>query len=994
MNKSEQGFEIEYKRLNKAQKEAVDAIEGPVMVVAGPGTGKTQVLALRIANILQKTDIKSDGILCLTFTNSGVAAMRERLRKYIGKESHGINIATFHSFGMRLIEEYYDILDLPNTPRLMDDADRIILFDEILENNAWEYLRPRGNTSKYYNDLKSLITLLKRERISSREFEKEIKDEVSFLKSDKTSISTRGESKGELKKEVLKKIEGLERTQEVGRFLDLYEEAKKEKNFFDYDDVLINLVKLVESSEDAASDIRERYLYVLIDEHQDSSGIQNKFLKEVWGEVEKPNIFVVGDDRQLIYGFGGASIEYFEGFKNTFGKAKLITLVENYRSTQTILDAADKILESKLTTEKLKAQSKDKHPIRLVEADYSRDEIIACALDIKEKIKNGIDVNDCAILMPKNKEVRAATIILRDMGLPVSTYGNLRLFDSPETESLLRVLKIINNPYDNVALSESFFDRNSGIPPLEAHKFLKEHNLREFSLSLLHEGRTRSLFNENGAVENWIKKLMEWLSRSGEMGVYSFIQMVGEELLIQNADDENLLSRVEIIRTILHLVLMQVEKNPRLTLKDFLAFLDRIYDYEENIPLASFGKEDGVKVLTLHGSKGLEFDYVWIAHLNEKSLAGGKKPGFSLPEKISSLIEERDEEVIKRELFVAITRAKRFCTLSYAKYTFEGKEQELAGIVALLDQDLLEKQTNIETEKNILKQNPKAFVNKMETPKKNASSKGALKDVVMKEYEKRPISASLLNNFFECTWKWYFRNLLQLPEPQEESLEFGSAVHASIDRIFKLKAVPKAAEIEKIVKEEVFKRGFGTERKKQEMEALVFGVVSKWAKSYLSLVSADRDNEKSISFRDERFPHLNIYGKIDLVEKLNGSNLRVTDFKTGSVKKKSDVEKRDEEGRMSTLLRQLSMYSYLLNKSTKDKINASDVRLLFLEAKEGEEAIHDRVISKEEMELLVKDIEDYDNLIKSGEWMDRPCNYNSYGKDSVCVYCKRAEIYK
>ena len=155
----------------------------------------------------------------------------------------------------------------------------------------------------------------------------------------------------------------------------------------DYDDVLEYLIKIVETSEEARDEIREKYLYVLVDEHQDSSGVQNEFLQKVWGDVEKPNIFVVGDDRQLIYGFGGASLAYFEGFKNTFGKAKLITLLENYRSTQVILDSAHTLLQSSLSPAKLVSHSKDSFPLRLVEADYPRDEIIACVLDIKEKNK-------------------------------------------------------------------------------------------------------------------------------------------------------------------------------------------------------------------------------------------------------------------------------------------------------------------------------------------------------------------------------------------------------------------------------------------------------------------------------------------------------------------------------------------------------------------------------------------------------------------------------
>src|SRR3989344_3885240 len=171
-------FDQEYKKLNKAQKEAVDTIDGPVMVVAGPGTGKTQILALRIANILQKTDIKGDGILCLAFTNAAVEAMKERLKKYIGETGEQVNIFTFHSFGMKVIEEHFKVLGLKEKPRLFLDTDTAIFFDQILNNYRWKYLRPRADATRYFQDLKSLISLLKRERISKEDFESAIRREI------------------------------------------------------------------------------------------------------------------------------------------------------------------------------------------------------------------------------------------------------------------------------------------------------------------------------------------------------------------------------------------------------------------------------------------------------------------------------------------------------------------------------------------------------------------------------------------------------------------------------------------------------------------------------------------------------------------------------------------------------------------------------------------------------------------------------------------------
>jgi DNA helicase-2/ATP-dependent DNA helicase PcrA len=215
---------------------------------------------------------------------------------------------------------------------------------------------------------------------------KEIEDEISDIKNDENSISTRGESKGKIKKEFSSKIESLERTKEIVTFYELYEQKKREAYLMDYDDVIKYAIEIMEKAEEARAEIREKYLYVLIDEHQDSSGAQNDLLKAIWQNEEKPNIFAVGDDRQLIYAFGGAKMSHFGEFKNMFGKAKVIFLTNNYRSTENILNTADRLLSSSFSNEKLVATLKENHDLKLIECDYPRDEIIACGLEIKNKM--------------------------------------------------------------------------------------------------------------------------------------------------------------------------------------------------------------------------------------------------------------------------------------------------------------------------------------------------------------------------------------------------------------------------------------------------------------------------------------------------------------------------------------------------------------------------------------------------------------------------------
>ena len=684
-------FKENFDRLNEAQRQAVETIDGPVMVVAGPGTGKTQVLALRIGNILKKTDTNPDGILCLTFTNSGVSEMRQRLEKYIGVQAKNITVSTFHSFAYNIIEKHYELLDFSRAPEMLSDDEAIFIIDEILNNNDWEYISPRGNPAMYFNDLKQLVSILKREGITELDLLSYIEEDIKNIKEDKENISTRGESKGKLKKEAEKKIEQLNRTREVVEFYKLYEKSKKDLALIDYDDVLKYAVKLVEEFDNVRDDIRENYLYVLVDEHQDSSGIQNNFLKAVWKGTEKPNIFIVGDDRQLIYAFSGAKLSYFQEFSNIFGKTKEIILTENYRSTSPILSIADDLLKSSITNEKLNSNKKGDYKVTLSEYSYPRDEIIGAGLYFKQKIKEGIDPNECALLVPKNYNVRYAIQTLSDMDLSVSSGKSVSLFSVIEGDYLRRVLRVIVDPSDAISLSKTLLDKTSEIPYLTAHTFLKNTKVDSLSIEeLIACGSSDGLFANENPISKWGNQLKNWINNQANEKPSVVVSVVGNELLIKNSKGlEDLIDRVEVVRSFIHQAIIFEEKNKKANLASFLEYLNRLESYNSHVELAKFGNNSGIKVMTLHKSKGLEYECVWVAHMNEETLMSEKKGGFTLPEKIKEHMNKRNLEMAKRELYVAITRAKEFCVLSYATENYNGGSMELASIIKELPDFIL-----------------------------------------------------------------------------------------------------------------------------------------------------------------------------------------------------------------------------------------------------------------------------------------------------------------
>ncbi|MEI8224217.1 MAG: ATP-dependent DNA helicase [bacterium] len=998
MKTSDIPFKEAYKKLNKEQKRAVDTLDGPVMVIAGPGTGKTQVLSLRIANILKQADIGASGILCLTFTRSGVTAMRKRLVDYIGTDANKVVVATFHGFAQRLVEKNYELLGFIQPPELLDDNKAVFLVDEILHDRNWVHLRPRANPATYFNDIKSLISLLKREQLSPSDFKVTVIEEIENLTQDPTSISSRGETKGQLKKEIQTKIESLQKTAEVVDFYQVYEETKRTRALMDYDDVLAYAVQLVSEFEDVRADLFETYQYVLVDEHQDSSGIQNAFLTAVWANVEQQNIFVVGDDRQLIYGFGGASMNHFVDFLNHFKNTQLITLVENYRSTAPILELADTLLTSELAQGKLSSNHKlgDKaSQAILAEYQYTRDEIIAAGLYFKHTIAQGVSAHECALLVPKNHQVKSAVQILTGLGLPVSGSSTESLFATREYADMRRVFNIVINPSSSVDLAESLFDAGAQIAPLQAHSFLKSLKPRNLHLEdLISYGNDQGLFAGENPIAQWGKKIKSLIEQTVHEPLTATVSLLGNQILVDSAHNHAQLVRsVEVVRTLIHLALSRHEQHPQETLAEFVQYLDRLEEYGTHVPVALLGGKDGIQIMTLHGSKGLEFEHVWIAHMNQSTLMSQRRGGFTLPESIAEKVEAKDETVAKREVYVAITRAKSFCTVSYALYDSKGSELELAHILGEIPEIHWIKKPSATTTAEILAHGESIYT-QYQPKSVEGTDVDQLVQLVKERFAESNVSVTLLNNFFECPWKWYFRNFLQLPDVKGASLIFGSAVHTTLEKIIKGKHVPTKPVVEQYVREALIQES----AEENALEQLVIegtACVMRFVETSMPHLAKDCVTERSISYRDPVFPNLSLYGKIDLTERFADGTVTVTDFKTGSSKTTGVIEKPDENGRMSDYLRQLAMYSYLINGSEKGTV-VSQSRLYFLEAKDTDKnRIYSTHITREHLDLLKKDITDYQELLESGNWISQECRFKPFGTGiTECEYCKRArEVY-
>ena len=314
-------------------------------MVAGPGTGKTQILTLRIANILRKTDTSANSILALTFTESGVYSMRKRLVEMIGSDGYRVNIYTFHGFCNEVIKKHPD-----EFPRIIGatniiEVDKVLLLkDIILHTKGIDTLRPFGDNFFYVKHVRGHISDLKRENITPKDFKKLIQKQEKDFKFLDDLYHEKGKYKGEMKgkyKDLEKKIK---KNKELLLVYEAYEKKLEKQRHYDFEDMILEVIRALRKNKDLLLKLQEEFQYLLADEHQDANNAQNELLELLASFHDEPNIFVVGDEKQAIFRFQGASLENFLYFRRFYPNAALIQLKENYRSTQDILDSAHSLI--------------------------------------------------------------------------------------------------------------------------------------------------------------------------------------------------------------------------------------------------------------------------------------------------------------------------------------------------------------------------------------------------------------------------------------------------------------------------------------------------------------------------------------------------------------------------------------------------------------------------------------------------------------------------
>src|SRR5258705_12973247 len=420
--KIEKKFAEEYNRLNEKQRLAVDTIEGPVMVIAGPGTGKTKILASRIGKILLETDAGPQNILCLTYTDAGVVAMRTKLREMIGPDAYKVNIYTFHAFCNEVIQENLYLFEKTSLDAV-SELEKIELFKQLIDSFPKNHplKRYRGDVYFEIHNLDKLFSTMKREGWSTSYINEKIDKYMDDLPNRDEFIYKRKYKEyttGDLKKDKIEEEkEKMERLRAAANEFDHFKQMMRQRNRYDFDDMINWVIKAFEENKNLLANYQERFLYILVDEYQDTSGTQNRIVELLINYWEKPNVFVVGDDDQSIYRFQGANVENMINFADSYKKDLMtVVLTNNYRSTQPILDISKTLIDKNVErlVEKLPGLSKDlrsshhhistlTHTPVIKEYKTQRQEMIDIALQVQKLLAEEIPAGEIAIIYKENK---------------------------------------------------------------------------------------------------------------------------------------------------------------------------------------------------------------------------------------------------------------------------------------------------------------------------------------------------------------------------------------------------------------------------------------------------------------------------------------------------------------------------------------------------------------------------------------------------------------
>lgn len=585
--------------LNDRQKEAVLYGDGPLLILAGAGSGKTSVLTKRVAYLIKERNVSPSNIVAITFTNKAAKEMKERIIKEVGKEGYDIQISTFHSFGLRIIRENYEKLGYEKNFTIIDSDDSLTVVKKILKEMGIDYAR---FNPKF---IKNQISSCKNEMVTPEKYKNLVNDELS-----------------DITYKVYKR----------------YQDTLLRNNSLDFDDLLIKPIELFNKYKEVLENYQELFKYVFIDEYQDTNEAQYILSKMISAKYK--NICVVGDDAQSIYSWRGANFKNILNFEKDYKNAKVILLEQNYRSTKTILNAANSVIKNNIN-------KKDKNlwtdngvgeKIKYVRTNDEKDEASYVTREIKNLVNNGVSLDDIAVLYRTNAQSRTIEEGFLNSNIPYRIVGAFAFYSRKEIKDLLAYLKLIYNTKDDVSLMRiiNYPKRKIGAKTIE-----------NLSMDAVLNGTSMFDVISSGKELEFKKLILEMKEKSEVLSLTETIDMVLDLSGIKSElESEHTLEadiRLENLNEFKSITKTFEEESGIASLEDFLNEVSLVSDVNDQ-------KNDDlpkVTLMTIHAVKGLEYKYVFVIGMEENIF-----PHVNSCEEDGGIEEER------RLCYVAITRAK------------------------------------------------------------------------------------------------------------------------------------------------------------------------------------------------------------------------------------------------------------------------------------------------------------------------------------------------
>lgn len=965
----------EGKKLNKEQLEAIKHKEGPLLIIAGAGTGKTTVITERIKYLIFSKLAKPQEVLALTFTDKAAREMEERVDIAMPYGYTQMWISTFHSFCDRTLRQEALNIGLDPRYKLMTQSESIQFIRDHFFEFDLDYFRPLGNPNKFIGGMLQHFSRLQDEDISPIDY-------INWLK--KIKIKNKGKNLSKEEKLETKKFE------ELSKAYRKYDELKVQKGFLDFGDLIVKTLELFRTRKNVLVKYQKQFKYILIDEFQDTNFAQNELAKILVSK--KQNITVVGDDDQAVYKFRGASVSNIIQFRKSFPESKVVVLTKNYRSTQEILNKAYKLIQhnnpyrlevvEKVNKRLVSQVEKDGEIIKFIHVDRVENEADMVAQKIEELVKDKkYDYKDFAILVRANNHSEPFGRAFLRKAIPYQFLGPGRLFKQSEVLDLVSYLRVLYDFSDSVSLyrilSMDYFD----ILPRDLAAI--GNYARKYNLSLFEACEKIDEIIIKDESKEKIKKLMSIINKhlklvrketAGQL-LYYFLEETGLLTQLLNPNTMDVEKKASNISKFFDKLKSYEIDHEDSTVSAVVDWIELSTELGES-PLAidnDWTNVNAVNILTVHSAKGLEFSVVFLVNLvSQRFPSLERREQIPIPESIIKEVLPVGDyhlEEERRLFYVGMTRAKEMLFLTGANYYGEGKREKNLSpfIYESLGDDL------VSSEQKILDIKQLTFLDY--SPKKEKEKLKNIKVPLDINY----LSYSQINTFQTCPLHYKLKYIFKVPTPYSASQSFGTSIHATLKDFYNLVLSGKKP-TEKLIFECLenswIKEGFKT--KKHEIKFYEKG------KLYLAGFLKEGFNPKNLTvfleqpftipliFGDKNVKPLKIGGVIDRVDILPDGSIEIIDYKTGAnIPSQKEVDKN----------LQLAFYGLAATEIPEEPFNKKPeqikLSLYYLDAQEKITTVRtkeDLEKAKEEIFKVRDEIEKSD-FICSGNYLCKDCEY-------------------